>query len=402
MTTWGRSATTAPVAAVVREAFGADARVTRSRRVGGVRERSALLRLHLDGPGDLPATVVAKRLKSASAGDPDALGLFHAELASLRFLSRPEVGGQADLGAPGLVGDSARQRVVVMEDLGDGASLADVLLASGAGAAPADGGAVDALHRYARSLGTLNGATRPHLDAFRAESRALGATDPDTAWGDEVGEVLAGVPWALGPLGLPVDATLAAELSALRESLTDPAWTAFTHGDPCPDNNVLAADGRLTHFDFEFAGLRHALVDGAYLTVPFPTCWCVGTLDPALQTSLERTYRSVLGEHLPAARDDAAYDAALLAVRAYWALRMVTWLLPKVVAEDRDWGRATIRQRVVLRVRGLVDRARDAGEWPATAALFESLLAGLAERWGDVVPMDGYPALEAPPTSARP
>ena len=105
MTAWGRSATTAPVAAVVREAFGADARVTRSRRVGGVRDRSALLRLHLDG-GDLPATVVAKRLKSASAGDPDALGLFHAELASLRFLSRPEVAGQADLGAPGLVGDS--------------------------------------------------------------------------------------------------------------------------------------------------------------------------------------------------------------------------------------------------------------------------------------------------------
>ena len=146
-------------------------------------------------------------------------------------------------------------------------------------------------------------------------------------------------------------------------------------------------------------------MDGAYLTVPFPTCWCVGTLDPALQTSLERTYRSVLGEHLPAARDDAAYDAALLAVRAYWALRMLTWLLPKVVAEDRDWGRATVRQRVVLRAAGSwtgpVTRgvARDRGAVRVAAGEARGALG--RRRTDGRLPRAGGTAYQCTPLSRR-
>ena len=48
---------------------------------------------------------------------------------------------------------------------------------------------------------------------------------------------------------------------------------AFTPGDTCPDNDVQVADG-LVLIDFEDAQWRHVVWDVAYLTVPFPSCWC--------------------------------------------------------------------------------------------------------------------------------
>ncbi len=48
---------------------------------------------------------------------------------------------------------------------------------------------------------------------------------------------------------------------------------ALTPGDACPDNNIETPDG-LVLIDFEVADFRHVAWDAAYLTEPWPTCWC--------------------------------------------------------------------------------------------------------------------------------
>lgn len=364
-------------------AFGSDTQISRVRSVAGDRGRSAIHRLSLSGPS-APETVISKQLKvAAMPGDNEPLELFSSELASLQFLGGLDV---ANL-VPTLHAYDPVERILLCEDLGELPSLADVL--QGGDGAEADA----ALREYAETLGTLNGGTVACRDSLIDHRQALGLADDTTAWSDDVATLRSDLPEALSLLGLGIGSLIADDLDALVEDLTDEScWPSFTHGDPCPDNNVIESTGRVRFFDFEFSRVRPAMVDAAYLVVPFPTCWCVAQLPASMTEQLESTYRTSFARHVPEAREDARWGAAITAGSAAWMLSEICRRMPLLMENDRDWGLSTWRQRLLYRLPAFVELVERHGQRRALGELAGMVHRQLATEWEDTDRIAGYAA----------
>ena len=91
---------------------------------------------------------------------------------------------------------------------------------------------------------------------------------------------------------MKVSPTITADIGHVAQVMADPGpFLAYTHGDACPDNSVLAGD-RLRLFDYEFGNFRHALLDGVYGWIRFPTCWCVRDIPASVVSEMETVYRT--------------------------------------------------------------------------------------------------------------
>jgi aminoglycoside/choline kinase family phosphotransferase len=113
--------------------------------------------------------------------------------------------------------------------------------------------------------------------------------------------------------------------------------------DTCPDNNVRTSTGTRL-IDFEAATVAHPAWDLAYLTVPWPTCWCAwrlpeATADRALQAWWDRVTASLP----PAAPrpDRAAFDQEVRLAAAVWCLVTAGWFLPRAQTDGRAGGDGT-------------------------------------------------------------
>jgi hypothetical protein len=376
----------AVVAAIVQRAFGSDTALRRARPLSGERMRSEIYRIDLQGSG-APPTAIVKRLRAvtpAETGGHDSRQLFVSELSSLRFLSTLDTAGIA----PQLYGDDPAAHVLVMQDLGDRPSLADLLLGSDRDAT------VGALATYARGLARLHGMSIGHLADFRRIRAELGARADDELWAADVQWCIDGIEEPLAAQEILLDTAARAELAGLRDRLTAAtSWSALTHGDPCPDNNSITPEGDLVHFDFEFTRVRPAMIDAAYLTVPFPTCWCVNASPPEVRAQALAVYRSELSAWLPAADDDAVFATAMVDAAAYWLLRDLAGMLASATAADSEWGISTTRQRLVYRLPVFIDLARRSDVLPRLADVAESLHRRLTGRWAELRAMPTYPSL---------
>ena len=279
--------------------------------------------------------------------------------------------------SPRFLAGSMDAAVVVMEDLGAGqGSLADQLTGENFDSA------ARALLAYADGLGRMHAATAGHDAAYDAERLRWGGTEGR-------GEMLSGDPDAdakfLGLLerfGVEPPGGLAGELSEIVATLDDPLWQAFTPSDCCPDNHLLSPDGRVMFFDLEFAGFRHALLDAAYLTAPFSTCWCIGRIPEDLVAKAISAYRAAFDP------DPANFDRALAAATGYWMTRTIGWNWYKWEEKDSPWGLATIRQRHLLRLENGAKYL--APHFPALAETAAKLHDALTARWPDLEPMPFY------------
>jgi hypothetical protein len=159
----------------------------------------------------------------------------------------------------------------------------------------------------------------------------------------------------------------------------------------------------LRFFDFEFAGFRHALLDAAYLHLPFPTCWCVARLPDGLPDALEAAYRRELASACAPARDDAAFARAMTHAVAYWTLASVNWGMKRALESNGQWGISSVRQRHPLRLSNFADRAERLGHLPALAQTARALAAKLRELWpADETVMPLYPPFRDPATADKP
>jgi hypothetical protein len=249
------------------------------------------------------------------------------ELAALRLLTGVP-------GAVGLLAESADPPVLVLEDLGAGPSLADVLLGPDPAAAQA------ALDGWAGTLGTLQAATAGLGDAFAAQLAELSPLGPPPAdsSADTLAETAGTLARHLPRLGVhPAPAALD-ELRALG-----PAGPGvLTPGDTCPDNNVATGSG-YTLLDFEAAEFRHPAWEAAYLRVPWPTCWCSWALPAAVAERALDRWRAAFGP-LPAGFE-ADLDRATLA----WAFISTGFFLPRILAgtDDPDEPRRPLRRAML-------------------------------------------------------
>jgi len=142
-----------------------------------------------------------------------------------------------------------------------------------------------------------------------------------------------------------------------------PACRVLTPSDACPDNNVLTENG-LVLLDFEGAQVRHLAWDAAYLTMPWPSCWCSWALpDELAARALARWRNGVESVILHVASAD--FDNDLAVAEAGWAMISTAWFLERAVHDAAQQvpqvldGQDPDRRAVLLRRLSLLARTTD-------------------------------------------
>jgi len=333
-------------------------------------DRRHVVRLHLD----TGRSAVLKRQREK--GRRRRWPAFGVELAVLDYLNAMPVPV-----APRLLGADSGAGVLVMEDLGEGSSLADSLLRGGRARVQAE------LIAYARALGSLHAWSMGHAAEFAELWRRH---DPGaelrTRWLDAIQRGTQPFLSAVATLGVAVDG-VADEIDELRAMLTGPDYLGLVHGDPCPDN-VQMIDGACRIFDFEISGWGPVAFDAAYLLAPFPSCWCFADLPADVAGPAVDAYRAQLEAGGISLRPD--WDDLTTAVLAGLIIARGP-VLGRVLDDDPDWGTTTMRPRLLAWLRSFTGRAGD-GTLPRLQATAGAVRDRLSARWpGLRVPQ--YPAL---------
>ena len=294
------------------------------------------------------ASVVVKRPADAAA--------FGRELQALQVL--PEAV------RPGLV--AAGDDILVLQDLGPGPSLADLLLGRDRAAAET------ALMTWARTLGEALHATLRHGTPEEPEDLDAGL--------DEMRQLA-------GALGVPVPRAVDDDVASIASMLAKPGpWVAFCPSDTCPDNNRVLPDGSVRLFDFEGAGWRHAAVEAAYCRAPFCTCWCMARLPEGMVGRMEAAFLDAL-----APPDPIGFSQVVAPAAVHYTLVQFRWFRRFVLDERPVPPRApsTGRQNVYVR---LLAVAAERERLPALAEVAERLATVIVGRWPDAAGMPLYPA----------
>ena len=225
-------------------------------------DRGHVVRLHLASG----RAVILKRQRRQGHHGSQGSRLFGAELAALDYLKAMPVPV-----APRLLGADPEAGLLLMEDLGDGATLADSLMAAGRERVQAE------LIAYAEALGSLHAWSMGHRDeAAGLRARHGPGDDAGPRWRDAVQRGKAPFLAAAATLGVASDG-VAAEIDQVHRMIIGTSYLGLVHGDPCPDN-VRLIDGTCRIVDFETAGWGPVAYDAAYLLAPFPSCWCFARL----------------------------------------------------------------------------------------------------------------------------
>ncbi|HYO53366.1 phosphotransferase [Archangium sp.] len=329
--------------------------------------RSVVVRAQVRG-GPVPVVILKHFRDDLVCGLDDQAG---AEFLTRRGL---------ELGPRFLAGD-VDARLFVLEDLGRGRSLEELL--RGEDARAATGGLIAtarlAGQLHARTLGTqseyelIRQALPPRHQRVRVENARFLL--------EHEGRLLR---W-LAAVGAQAAPGLHEDLEAVARTLADPGpFLAFTHGDLAPGNVLFTPSGpRL--LDFEYAGMRHALYDALMwlVTVPLPD---------ELVARADITYRITLSAQCEAAQVDSAWTRARATVALARTVNLFQWLHPRVLEEDREWAPGLSERAALLhhlaRCRSLLAPVEG---FPGLARTLETLEARLRERWN--VPPFVWPAL---------
>jgi hypothetical protein len=350
--------------------------------------RNLLLRCICSPNSDLPASYIIKKVEAESyqPDNPDSWDSqrFFNDWIGSRFLSSLEAG--TDHG-PHFYAGSRELGFIVLEDLGPHRSLVEPLLDEDAASARA------ALLRYSTRLGKLHADTIGRLSQFEELFHLVNpAGKPLRAREREIQETIHHVQNRLESLGVEYPTSLSRELQIIKQTVIDPGpFLAYIHSDPCPDN--LFDDGQqMRLIDFEFSRFGHALIDAAYGRMIFPTCWCANRIPPSIVADMERQYRAELIQGCPAAKQDRLFEGALVTICGFWLLTTLGWHLERALEEDHEWGRASLRQRILARLEAFAMTAEEFGDLPALRATARRLLELLQKRWPETAQLEFYPA----------
>jgi hypothetical protein len=305
---------------------------------------------------------------------------FAAEAAGLEFAAGTGA-------APDLLAVDPAERLIVMADLGDWPSLADLLLASSGGQAR------EGLLSWARACGGLAARTAGRGLEFGALLAKYGAS-PASGVGDWLPRRIGEVPRLLASRSIALPDPLDDDLAVVAELATSGRFEVFSPGDICPDNNLLTAGG-VRFIDFESAGFHSVFLDAAYLRMPFSTCWCVFALPEDLAAQAEAAYRELVAAVIGELADDGVWARGVRLASAAWTLHAMTYLLDRSLEADASMNpeasqAPTKRQLLRYRWRTLAGELDRAGELPAIRALLGQLLAE-TDRW-PVPELPLYPA----------
>ncbi len=340
--------------------------------------RAGVYRLRvLTGPDDAPTSVIVKQAREYPARS------FFNDWASLQFLS--QLCPYESFSPRFYAGDKA-QGIFIMEDLGSGQRLDHLLLGNDPVATEA------ALIEHATLHGRLHALTIGKQAEYDTIRNPLGSLEHDH---DDL--TLAWLAPTLHQLIDLVDVIPAPdvdrELIELAAAIQNPGpFLAFIQGDSCPDNCIYTGSS-LYLLDFEGGEFAHALLEGVYGRIHFPTCWCVYRLPEHIPLRMEAAYRTELMKRCSAAADDTLFYRAVVEACAYWLLNWYHWVpLTKVLESDRTIIAASDRQRFLKRTDILVQTAEQFGHLEAIGATMRTVAAKLRMLWPETEEMAYYPA----------
>jgi hypothetical protein len=361
--------------AVARGHLGSGAALTDPELLKDV-SRTVVLRCRIVGGGEAPRSLIVKAIR-----DDEATG--YTEWASLAFLNAlPTASGLA----PRFIGGDVGRRLFLLEDLGAGKTLDDVLRGGTRGEAEA------MLGELARQMARLHVTTHGREGEFLGFRGALpgaeghGRRREAESWRAAHGRIAA---W-FAATGISAPAEFDRCLERVAARYAEPGeWLAFSHGDPAPSNNY--SDGRSVRLlDFEYGAFRHALYD--------ITAWDVLCPLPAPAIALmRRTFQETLAGGLGAAGDAARFAEEWGVLCAYRALAITSWIDPAVLHANRPFVGVWTARHALLAALGRLHAATAAIDALAPVAQAAELLGrALRGRWtefGDGEIATAWPAL---------
>lgn len=366
--------------------------------------RNVVLRLYLANKSDdIPTSVILKQSlpEATDDDDKDAYARFARDWAGLEFLSGVK---QWHHNVPKFYGGNKEHRFILLEDLGlDHISLVDSLTL------PNRVEAITALTRFMTALGNFHAASFSHVAEY--ETILHNINEQAESIQDELdfmfNDLLPKLELANKNLGLTVTPEIIHEAQSIIRSLITPgAFTVLTHGDICPDNVFDHKDSQeLQLIDFEWAVVRNALLDGTYLQMSMPTCWCAKAIPNEVIEPLEAIYREELKRTIPAASDDLAYMTAYTEACGFWLLQQTIPFLNSVIDKDRVgpsgptpknslWKpeENNVRPRVLARLQAFINVALENDQLPHLRKMAQDMLSAVKSRWSEVKSLEFYPA----------
>ncbi|HFC9898254.1 TPA: GNAT family N-acetyltransferase [Legionella pneumophila] len=368
--------------------------------------RNIVLRLGLvHSSKAIPKTVILKQSLPEKENDQEAYARFARDWAGLEFASKIP---QRTHNTPLFYGGEKKHRFILIEDLGvKHVSLVDSLTL------PNRDKAIRALSRFMKALGSFHAAGAGHTELYETILRKI-HKDNDSQTDDPahvLNDLINRLKSAHQTLNLSLSNECIHEAQNLVESILSPGpFTVLTHGDICPDNVFDHEENyELQLIDFEWAIVGNALLDGTYLRMSMPTCWCAKAIPKEVIESLELIYREEISRTILEARDDAIYQKAYTEACGFWILQQTLHFIDSSLENDRvgpsgpvpenslwkseeNW----VRPRVLSRLQAFIEVATSHGLLPHLTNMSKTVLDELQKRWPDAKPLEFYPAFQSP------
>jgi tRNA A-37 threonylcarbamoyl transferase component Bud32 len=360
-----------------------------------------VLRCQILGPqkGVLATAIIKQLIDNPQSNQFPPRQQFLNEWANLQFLTYL---GLDD--GPRLYASDTNTQMIIIEDLGRGPSLLDILNSQDPDRA------ATALVKWGTLLGRLHDAAAPHLDTFADIQSSLGTTNAICDGSVDVRRLLPPLQECLNALSVtPTDDFIDAVAEVGAAMHEDPPWRTLVHFDAGP-HNCIQTENAPKLLDFEFAGAGNGLIDLVGPRMAFPPAYRGGRIPNTVIEKIENGYQAERAASVPLAAEDSIFRSALTQACAHWALVKLgefweNYLRDRLAQdtghetrEDRTPERAAYFRQMTFTY--LLSFAETAAEWEQMDALrttIQKVMAALQTHWTDLEPWPLYPAFQAPP-----
>jgi hypothetical protein len=103
-------------------------------------------------------------------------------------------------------------------------------------------------------------------------------------------------------------------------------------------------------------------------------------------------YRAELVKGCHEAQEDRVFETGLVSACGFWLLANLIWYLEDALKEDRTWGNATMRSRLLARLEVFITTSESFNQLPAARGTASRLLEALLRRWPRAEQLALYPA----------
>ncbi len=366
--------------------------------------RNTILRLIIDNPStSMPSSIILKQtvLENKDETEAENLSRFARDWAGLEFLT--QIGGHY---APIFYAGSLEHKFILMEDLGHiHASLVGPLTRTPSSTNRQE--AISALIHYVSTVGKMHAATAGKSHLFEKILHNIYPTIqrlhylPKT----NVHYIIQQFKRITGH----ESKNLNDELKEINDFIQRPnEANVLLHGDICPDN-VYFLNNQMKLIDFEYGDFGNALIDGVYLRMCMPSCWCSKTVPEDIFIQMENIYRDKLESTIPAVFDDNFYKKNIVFACAYWVIRNIQtidefdlldheWIGQSgPVDEDSLWDpeKNASRPRVLSRLEAFISVSNTYHLLPNFRMAAMKLLIHLKNIWAETPLLELFPVFSS-------